>query len=332
VSDIAIRVEGRVGRITLTRPQALNALSWEMALAMEAALDAWAGDPAIAMVLVDAEGDKAFCAGGDLQLLYETGRAGDFGYGRRFWADEYRLNAKIARLPKPYVVLAQGFVMGGGVGIFSHGSHRVVTDSTRVAMPECGIGLVPDVGGSWLLARAPGFLGEFLGLTGTRMGPADALLAGFADAHVPLEGLPGLVRALLANPDPDSVIPAHAVRAPEGSLGPRQAAIDALFAGKLDAIRDGADPETAQALARGCPLSLACALELIRAARGAGRLEDALAAEYRFTFRCMEEGEFLEGIRAAVIDKDRNPVWRIAPSPDKVAAMLAPLDGAELRL
>jgi len=153
--DIHIRTEGRAGRITLTRPKSLNALSYEMCLAIERALDAWRDDDAVALVLIDAEGDKAFCAGGDVQQLYEKGRAGDYTFGRRFWADEYRLNAKIAEYPKPYVALMQGFVMGGGVGISCHGSHRIVCDTTRIAMPECSIGLVPDVGGSLLLARAP---------------------------------------------------------------------------------------------------------------------------------------------------------------------------------
>ncbi|HEU0220893.1 MAG TPA: enoyl-CoA hydratase/isomerase family protein [Paracoccaceae bacterium] len=332
MSDIDIRVEGRVGRITLTRPQALNALSWDMALAMERALDAWREDPAIAMVLVDAEGERAFCAGGDLQLLYESGRSGDFGYGRRFWADEYRLNARIARFPKPYVALMQGFVMGGGVGISGHGSHRIVTGTTQIAMPECGIGLIPDVGGTWLLGHAPGRLGEYLGLTGARMGPADAILAGFADAFVPAERFPALREALLTDPLPDAVLPAFVTEPPAGSLAPRRAGIDAVFAGSLDDIRRAADPEAQKAIARACPLSLACTLELVRRARGLARIEDALAEEYRFTARSMSEGEFLEGIRAQVIDKDRNPRWQVAATPETVAAMLAPLGEMELRL
>ena len=165
-AEIHIRKEGRAGRITLDRPKALNALTYDMALAIGAALDQWRDDGAVDLVIIDALGDKAFCAGGDIQKLYDTGRAGDFAYGRRFWADEYRLNARIAEYPKPYVALMQGFVMGGGVGISCHGSHRIVCASTRIAMPECGIGLVPDVGGSLLLARAPGRLGEYVGCTG----------------------------------------------------------------------------------------------------------------------------------------------------------------------
>jgi len=176
MSDIHIRTEGRAGRITLTRPKALNALSYAMCVAIEDALDAWAGDPAVALVLIDAEGDKAFCAGGDIAEMYRTGMAGDYAYGRRFWRDEYRMNAKLAEYPKPVVSFLHGFVMGGGVGLGGHCSHRVVCESTQVSMPEVSIGFVPDVGGSYLLARAPGRLGEYLGLTAARMGAGDCLL------------------------------------------------------------------------------------------------------------------------------------------------------------
>lgn len=330
-AGVRIRREGPVGRITLARPETLNALDHAMALAIDRALAAWEADPDVALVLIEGEGVRAFCAGGDVQRLHETGRAGDLAWGRRFWADEYRLNARIARFPKPYVALMHGFVMGGGVGLSAHGSHRVVTDSTQVAMPECGIGLVPDVGGSFLLARAPGRLGEFLGLTGFRMGPADAILAGFADAYLPADRFAGLAAALVADPRPDAVLARLALPPPAGRLAARRAEIDAAFGrASVAEIRAAADPEAARAMDRASPLSLACALEIIRAARGMDRIEDALALEYRFTARCMAEGEFLEGIRAQVIDKDRAPRWREAPGPEKVAAMLAPLGAGEL--
>jgi enoyl-CoA hydratase len=185
--DIEIRTEGRAGRITLNRPQALNALTWDMCTRIEAALDAWASDDAVAMLVIDAAGDKAFCAGGDIAEMYATGTAGDYEYGRRFWADEYRMNAKLFNFPKPVATFLQGFTMGGGVGVGCHASHRIVCDTSRIAMPECGIGLVPDVGGSLILARAPGRLGEYLGVTAARMGPGDAIHAGFADYFVPLD-------------------------------------------------------------------------------------------------------------------------------------------------
>ncbi len=341
--DIHIRKEGRAGRITLARPKALNALSYEMCGAIEAALENWRDDDAVALVLIDAEGDRAFCAGGDIQQLYDTGRAGDFAYGRRFWADEYRLNAMIARYPKPYVALMQGFVMGGGVGISCHGSHRVVCESTQVAMPECGIGLVPDVGGSLILARAPGRLGEYLGTTGARMGPDDAVYAGFADTYVPKLKWDDLRAALLEGGDPE-VIGRFADTPPDGALRARQAEIDAHFGGEglqdiVNALRaDGGDfaEDALKALGRGSPLSMACTVEIVHRLRGPGAdIGRALGLEYRFTWRAMEEGDFLEGIRAAIIDKDRKPNWQhaLGALPGvAVSRMLMPLGPNALNL
>jgi len=334
--DIHIRTEGRAGRITLTRPQSLNALSWEMCLEIEAALDAWRDDDAVALVLIDADGDKAFCAGGDVQRLYETGRAGEYAFGRRFWADEYRLNAKIAEYPKPVIALMQGFVMGGGVGISCHGSHRIVCDSTRIAMPECGIGLVPDVGGSLLLARAPGRLGEYLGTTGARMRPGDAIHCGFADVFVPQADWAELTATLVETGD-TGVIAQHVSPPPEGTLHGLAPQIDAIFGGEtlpdiITALRAGDSDfarDTAAAMQRNSPLSMACATRMIRRLRDeAADIRSALELEYRFTYRSMQQGDFLEGIRAAIIDKDRTPAWQHDPGglPDEaVSAMLAPL-------
>jgi enoyl-CoA hydratase len=154
--EIIIRREGRAGRITLNRPQALNALTYGMVKAIDAALKDWEGDASIDLVVIDGTGDKAFCAGGDVQDLYWAAKQGDFEAGRDFWRDEYPLNARIARYPKPYVALMDGIDMGGGVGVSVHGSHRIVTERTMVALPECAIGLIPDVGSSYVLARAPG--------------------------------------------------------------------------------------------------------------------------------------------------------------------------------
>ncbi|MFU8778262.1 MAG: enoyl-CoA hydratase/isomerase family protein [Roseovarius sp.] len=342
-ADIHIRKEGRAGRITLTRPKALNALSYEMATAIEAALDDWRVDDEVALVLIDATGDKAFCAGGDIQQLYDSGRAGDFAFGRRFWADEYRLNAKIAGYPKPYVALMQGFVMGGGVGISCHGSHRVTCESTQIAMPECGIGLVPDVGGSLILARAPGRLGEYLGTTGTRMGPDDAIHAGFADTYTPRLKWATLTAALIETGDP-STIAAHAETPPPGALRALSPQIDHHFSGET--LRDIANSlraedsdfarDTLKILSRNSPLSMACAVEMIHRLRGpAAGIGRALGLEYRFTYRAMEQGDFLEGIRAAIIDKDRKPHWKhgLDSLPDiAVAQMLHPLGKNALTL
>ncbi len=346
MADIIIRKEGRAGRITLNRPKALNALSYEMCLEIEAALDAWRADDAVKLVIIDAAGERAFCAGGDIQEMYDTARAGDYAYGRRFWADEYRLNAKIAAYPKPYIALMQGFTMGGGVGVSCHGSHRVVCETSQIAMPECGIGLVPDVGGSHLLARAPGRLGEYFGLTAARMGPGDALHTRFADFYISHARWPALTQQLCDSGDADLLrIFASAERAPE--KGPAQMAqgeIDAAFDHEtlaeiltaLEAAASDITASAARAMRRNSPLSMGCALRLIRAARARPGVAEALTREFRFTWRSAEQGDFIEGIRAAIIDKDRSPKWRHA-APEAVMerdmeAMLAPLGADELNL
>lgn len=332
MTDILLRIEGRAGRATLNRPAALNALTAGMAADLQAALGAWRKDPAVALVLIDAAGDRAFCAGGDIADLYATGRAGDFGFGQRFWADEYRLNATIAEYPKPVISLMQGFTMGGGVGVGCHAAVRVVGTTSQIAMPECGIGLVPDVGGSLLLARAPGRMGDYLGLTTARMGPGDAIRAGFADAFVPEAGWPALIVHLGATGEVD--LPVHP--RPDAPLFRHAIDIDALFAapdlptliaGLQTAGTDFA-AATLKSVLRNSPLSMAATLALLPRLRGGATIRDALVQEYRFTARAMEHGDFLEGIRAAIIDKDRAPRWRHAATDDltaAVAAMLAPL-------
>jgi len=340
-TDINIRIDGRIGRITLNRPKALNALSYDMTLAIEAALDSWADDGRVAMALIDAAGEKAFCAGGDIQQMYDSASAGDFEYGRHFWRDEYRLNAKLANWPKPYVALMQGFTMGGGVGISCHGSHRIVCENSQIAMPECGIGLVPDVGGSLLLARAPGRLGEFLGTTGARMAAGDAIYAGFADYYIPRENWPELIKELTDTGDWNSV-DLMAIAPPESTLKRMQPDIDACFAGESihDILRllHGSDwaAQTTKMLTRNCPLSVGATVELVHRVRAVDTIEHALKQEYRFTYRSASDGDFIEGIRAAIIDKDRTPHWKI---PDiatlidlDVTKMLMPLGAAELKL
>ena len=342
-ADVLIRIEGRAGRITLNRPKALNALTWDMALAIEAALDEWKTDDRVALVMIDAVGDKAFCAGGDIQKLYAEGRAGNFDYGRTFWADEYRLNAKIVRYDKPYVALMDGIVMGGGVGVAVHGSHRIVTERATVAMPECAIGLVPDVGASLVLADAPGRLGEYLALTGFRMNASDAILAGFADACVASADLPELIENLAETGDVETTRRFFAP-APDGRLEPRMDDIAELFSGKaladivtaLEADASAFAAESLRSLRKASPLSAAAILDIVRTVRADPRIETALREEYRFTFRSQSQGEFLEGIRAAVIDKDRapkwSPGWNDPLGEAAVASMRAPLGADELTL
>ncbi|MBY5971002.1 enoyl-CoA hydratase/isomerase family protein [Ferrimonas balearica] len=339
MNDLSIRRVGRAGRITLTREKALNALSHDMALEIEKALLAWRDDPEVTLVLIDAEGEKAFCAGGDIREMYETGRAGDFDYGRRFWRDEYRMNALLAEYPKPIVSFLHGFVMGGGVGVGCHVATRVVGESARIAMPECGIGLVPDVGGSLLLARAPGRLGAYLGLTGARMGPGDAIHAGFADLFLAEEEWEAAKAELCASGSVEALEEAGHY-APASRLAENQAYLDALFAGdnlpeivEELAAEDGEElaDKALKAIRAGCPLSMAATLEMLHRLHDEADIRAALSLEYRFTYRSMSEGDFIEGVRAQIIDRDRKPKWShgLDIAEEEVSAMLAPLD-AEL--
>jgi enoyl-CoA hydratase len=340
--DIRIRTDGKAGRITLDRAEALNAVTYEMCLGISKALEAWRDDDRVKLILIDAEGERAFSAGGDIRELYDTGISGNYGYGQKFWYDEYRMNADIAEYSKPIVSFLQGFTMGGGVGVGCHASHRIVGESSQIAMPECGIGLVPDVGGSNLLAGAPGHLGEFLGMTGTRMGPADAVFCGFADLYVPEDNWEHLKSALCVTGDV-SVLDRARQDAPPSQRGDvEQADIDRVFslpsaAAIRNALATSEMPYAARALKgidAGSPISVSSALAMVRSARSNGTLREALKSEYRFTYRSMEHGDFLEGIRAQVIDKDREPAWRHdgldTVRPEEVTAMLAPLGENEL--
>jgi 3-hydroxyisobutyrate dehydrogenase len=333
MTDIVIRKDGRAGRITLNRPAALNAMTYQMVSEIDAALQNWQRDPDVDLVLIDAEGEKAFCAGGDIADLYAKGRAGDFAYGQQFWRDEYTLNARINAYPKPIVTFLQGFVMGGGVGVGCHASHRIVGESSQIAMPEVGIGLVPDVGGSLLLANAPGRLGEYLGLTAARMGPGDAIHAGFADIFIPQAQWPAVKQSLIDTGTLSALVQQRKA-APAQTLDTKT--IDAHLTG--DALTDiltdlrNAGTEfankTLKTLSRHSPIAMACAIEMIRRLRGSTDLSRALELEYRFTYRATEHGDFIEGIRAAIIDKDRAPKWKHALDkvpPVAVSFMLRPL-------
>ena len=257
-----------------------------------------------------------------------------FGIGLLFTA--------ISLIPNREVSGVAALLMGGGVGLGCHGTHRVVGETSQIAMPECGIGLVPDVGGSFILSRAPGHLGEYLAMTGYRMGPGDAVLAGFGDSQIKSEDRARLIAAIEQNSDL-SVLGRFAGPAGRPELAEHLEAINRHFSADtaLDVIRSlEADPsdwaqQSAKLIRRSCPLSVACALELIRRVRKVETMEEALALEYRFTARSMSDGEFIEGIRAQIIDKDRNPKWQTGSleeiTDSQVEAMLAPLGDMELK-
>ncbi|MDA7945919.1 MAG: enoyl-CoA hydratase/isomerase family protein [Hyphomicrobiaceae bacterium] len=341
--DLLVWTEGRIGRLRLNRPEALNALTHDMALGIEKALLGWRDDPEIDAVLICATGDRAFCAGGDIQDLYHSGRKSPEP-GRKFWRDEYRLNALIKSYPKPYIAVMNGITMGGGVGVSAHGSHRIVTEKTMVAMPETSIGFIPDVGGTYLLSRAPGETGIYLGLSGARMNAADAIFAGFADHYIPTKRLPDQAASLTDGASADEAVADVAAAAPDGKLESLQEKISQAFAqsGPLDCVRelqrmaesgDEWAEKTRNMIAKNSPFAVAATFAAIHKARKLQTLEECLSLEYNFAYRAIAGHEFLEGIRAMVIDKDRKPDWQPATLEDVTTTMvedaLAPLGEAE---
>ena len=333
---------GRAGVVTLTRPQALNAVTHRMVLALSKALAAWENDDRIVLVVIQAEG-RAFSAGGDIQHIYEAGRKGEPLIG--FFADEYRLNAQIRRFGKPCVALIDGIVMGGGVGVSFHGSHRVMTANARFAMPECGIGFFPDVGGSYLLPRLNGETGLWLGLTGERIGAGDAREFGLATHTANAPDLPAIIDMLTETGDP-AVLDLVEARLPATIEPDRRAAIDRFFsANRLERLIGRLEDEAARGdafasatlatLRAKSPTSLAVAFRQIREGRRLA-MDEAMRMEYRIVSRMLAGEEFYEGIRAVVIDKDNAPRWRPASLEEvaetSVDAFFAPLGPGELAL
>jgi enoyl-CoA hydratase len=340
--DVIVSRHGRAGRITLNRPRALNALTHEMVRAIDAALTAFEDDPEVDIVVVDGAGDRGLCAGGDIRAIYEDAR-GTRTTSPAFWGDEYRLNAHVAELRKPYVALMDGLVMGGGVGVAAHGSHRLVTDRTALAMPEVRIGLIPDVGGTYLLSRAPEGIGMHLGLTAQTIDGADAIFAGLADDFVPADRLPELLEALATTPC-DEAIAAVSELPPPSSLSALSAelrtcyAADSLLAvvAALDEL-DTAEARAASAAIRGqSPTAVSVAFEAIRRAGALPDLRSALDLEFRAMVCLLGSPDAVEGIRAQVIDKDRAPRWNPASldAVERVAVEehFAPLGEFELGL
>ena len=323
--DLIARREGAAGIIRLNRPKAINAVTLEMFRDIDKALDGFETDPAVALILLEGAGERGLCAGGDIRALYDSARAGG-DLGNILWREEYILNARIAEFPKPYVAFMDGLVMGGGVGLAAHASHRVVTERTRLAMPEVGIGFFPDVGGTWLLSRSPGEVGTYYGLTGQTMNGADAVYAGFADVVAPSRQLPALREALTRAPanvnaaDVRAIIDGFAALDAAAPIAARQHLIDALFG--PDSIEEIVtslahhDSELARTtlgtILEKSPTGLKLTLELLRMARKSASLRECLVREYRAALKIFVNHDFPEGIRAAVIDKDRNPQWKPA--------------------
>lgn len=321
ISDILVEKVGALGRIRLNRPKALNSLTLEMVQAIASTLTAFEADAGIAAVLITGEGERGLCAGGDIRALYDHGRDGS-GFGEIFFRDEYRMNAQISHFKKPYIAIMNGIVMGGGVGVSAHGSVRIATDITRMAMPETGIGFFPDIGATFLLSHAPGEIGTFLGLTGESFGGADAIYAGLADYFVQNAVVPALIDALETLPVTAKLADVQAMIAefadpPHAALATHRAEIDTLFAfqtveeifAALKASGSAFAQKTLAVMAQKSPTSMKVTLKLLRLARHDARLEDSLEREFACAQAVLASDEFYEGVRAAVVDKDRSPKW-----------------------
>lgn len=344
-SEVLFEVRGTLGLVTLNRPRAVNALTASMALTMLETLTQWANDPAIAQVLVHGAGERGLCAGGDIVAIHSDILAGGHETAD-FWDTEYRLNSLINSYPKPYIAYMDGLVLGGGVGISAHGSHRIVTERTRSGMPETTIGFCPDVGGTYLLSRSPGHSGIHAALTGDHLGAAEVIYLGLADYLIDSARFPQLLERLTEHPV-EQVLPRFVLPEPIAQLDTwsewiteayAQPSVEEIIA-KLDelgACGNHQAEKTSQTLAKKSPTALAVTLEALHRARNLESLESALEQEYRVGLRFLESSDFPEGIRAQVIDKDYAPAWNPAllheVTVESVAAYFEPLGERELHL
>jgi enoyl-CoA hydratase len=335
--DLIARREGSCGVIRLNRPKAINAVTLEMFREVDKALDAFEADPAVAVILLEGAGERGLCAGGDIRALWEDSKLGG-DLGKILWREEYILNARIAKFAKPYVAFMDGIVMGGGVGLSAHSRHRVVTERTKLAMPEVGLGFFPDVGGTWLLSHSPGEIGTYFGLTGQTMNGPDAIYARFADAVVPSAKLAALREALTkvsagtTSAEIKTLIDGFATGETAGPVSAMQSKVDGWFAhDRMEDIvtalqGDGSELAlaTLKTLNEKSPRGMVVTLRLLRRARTSSSLEECLVREYRAALEVFASDDFREGVRAAVIDKDRNPKWSPPRIEDVTPAMVAP--------
>lgn len=331
--EVLTEVRGKAGVITLNRPKAMNALNQNMVDVLARVLDEWRTDDQVSLVILTGAGERGLCAGGDVVSLYNDARANGTD-GAKFWADEYELNLAISTYPKPYVAIMNGIVLGGGIGVSAHGSHRIVTDDTRVGMPETGIGFVPDVGGSHLLTHVPSHLGTHLALTGQHVGAGAAIECGLADVYVPQDQIDALVGELCSTGDA-GVVEGFAKPAPTG-FDAEHSDIEEVYSKEtveeiltaLDAVEADWAKDAAKRIRRNSPLALKVTLESLRRAKGQS-LAEALDTEFRVSVNMQRGHEFVEGVRAQLVDKDRNPQWQPATlaevGPAEVEAVFAPI-------
>jgi enoyl-CoA hydratase len=329
---------GALGLITLNRPKALNALTHGMCIGMAKRLKQWATDDAVRVVAIRGAGPRAFCAGGDIRAMAESSRD-KTAAAANFLRDEYRLNAMIGAYAKPYVALTHGVVMGGGAGVSVHGSHRLGDADLAFAMPETGIGFIPDIGSSYFLSRCPGEAGLYLSLTGTRIGLGAAMALGLITHHVAATDHDALIERLADGEAPEQAIAVFAAPAPKSDLN--RIVIDTAFAASsVEAVlerldRDGSKfaTDTARFIRTRAPLSLKLAFHLVRAGKGLA-LAECLKMEYRAALRTVMGHDFREGVRATLIDKDSVPHWNpsslAAVKEADIAAYSAPLGAREL--
>jgi len=325
--DVLVRQMGALRRITLNRPKALNALTLDMAVTMTALLRSWASDAAVGAVLLDGAGERAFCAGGDIRALYDAAKAGT-PLPERFWATEYHLNVLIARYPKPVIAIMDGLVMGGGVGLSAHATRCVLTDRSAVAMPEVAIGFFPDVGVSFLLTRAHWELGTYVALTGNRLSAQDAVLCGLANSHIPssrLHEIPSVLADCRKREEVSAALGTLETPPAPGKLLKSLDWIRDCFSGDtmedivatLSACDADGAREALEAMRKASPTSLKITLRNLRTAASFKRVEECFQQDYRIALHCVAGHDFIEGIRAAIVDKDRNPAWR----PDRLEAV-----------
>ncbi|MHA3840993.1 enoyl-CoA hydratase/isomerase family protein [Sphingomonas aestuarii] len=322
--DLLIETQGPIGRIRLNRPKAIHALTTEMCAAVIDALDGWAEDPAIEAILIDHADGRGFCAGGDIRMLADSG-AGDGAAARDFFRTEYRMNHRLFTHAKPIVAFMDGITMGGGVGISQPARFRVATENTKFAMPETGIGLFPDVGGGWFLSRLPGRVGQYLALTGARIDGAEALALGLATHYLPSDALDEAKRRIADDPQAiDAILSALSITPPDACILANRDAIDRLFVSdKLEevfAALEADDSEWAQAqlatLKTKSPQTMKVSLKLLLDGKSMPTFEDEMRQEFAVASKVVQRHDFIEGVRAVIVDKDNAPRWNPATPED----------------